>query len=149
MIKESLLETKEIRKLYHFINKKKLSFWKFISLGCEEGIMAQDLFDYFPDKCSAGFLSITVLPNGDVFPCRRLPMLCGNLVKQSFEEIYYQSNTLKYLRSKKCDSIECMSCLYYNRCGGGAKCIAYGIFKETTKPDPNCWNKELSLYSKY
>jgi len=140
-----LLEPAQVRKLWHYLLKKKQSFWPKISLGCEDGMLIQDFPCYQPNNCSAGHLSFTVLPNGDIYPCRRLPVLSGNLLKQSFKSIYYNSEPLKKLRNLHNINDVCYSCPHYEKCNGGAKCMAFGYFKEASSPDPQCWRlfKEL------
>lgn len=44
-----------------------------------------------PYHCSAGDTPITILPNGDVLPCRRMPVIAGNLFNQPLQEIYFES----------------------------------------------------------
>ena len=134
-----LLKPAQVRKLWHYILEKKQTFWPQISLGCEDGMLVQDFLRYRADNCSAGYLSFTVLPNGDVYPCRRLPILSGNLLKQSFKNIYYESKVFKKLRNPNNINDVCYSCPYYEKCYGGAKCMAFGYFKEVSSPDPQCW----------
>ena len=43
---------------------------------------------------------IIVMPNGDVLPCRRLPIVVGNLMEQTLFEIYYSSELLWRLRDR-------------------------------------------------
>jgi radical SAM protein with 4Fe4S-binding SPASM domain len=135
---ENLLNKKEVRKMYHFLMEKKFFFGEDISFGCESGIIAQDFYNHYPEKCSAGYVSLTVLPNGDVYPCRRLPIFCGNLLKQNFDDLYNNSPALKSIRNQNIND-KCLECFFYNRCGGGAKCITYGITGNLSSPDPDCW----------
>lgn len=135
---EELLSKNEVKEMYYLLMEKKVFFWKKILFGCESGILAQDFYNYYPEKCSAGHLSLTILPNGDVYPCRRLPIFCGSLLEQSFDDLYYNSAVLKKIRNQKAND-GCSDCFFYDRCGGGAKCITYGITGDLLCPDPDCW----------
>lgn len=138
-LKSLILEPGEIRALWHYIFEAKQNFYHRIGLGCEDGILVQDFPGYQTTGCSAGYLSFTVLPNGDVYPCRRLPLFCGNLLKKSFEYIYYNSETLKKLRNQNNINDVCFLCPFYDRCQGGAKCVSFAYFKDFSSPDPQCW----------
>ncbi len=138
-LKDSLLTPKEVRSLWHYILKTKKTLESQIGLGCEDGMLVQDFSDYRPGECSAGYVSFTVLPNGDVYPCRRLPIWSGNLLKQSFETIYYNSKPLQELRNRNNINDVCYFCSHYEKCHGGAKCIAFSYFGDASSPDPQCW----------
>lgn len=133
-----VLEPKELRMLWHYILKVRNNFWKPINFGCEDDMLVQDFPEYSTHGCSSGYDSFTVLPNGDVYPCRRLPIFAGNLLKQSFKEIYH-SKVFKELRNENNINTACYSCAFYEKCHGGAKCLSFGHFKDFTAPDPHCW----------
>lgn len=137
-IKKSVLTPEEVRKLFLYVLKMKRDFKSNVGLGCEDGILSQEMH-YLPIGCSAGYASFTVLPNGDVYPCRRLPLLSGNLLKQSFSDIYYNSKQLQRLRNLNNINDVCRSCPYFNECHGGAKCISYSYFGNPFAPSPQCW----------
>ena len=137
-LRKFLLSPQEIRKLYLFISETVKRTGMNISLGCEDGIFAQESH-YLPKSCSAGYLSFTVLPNGDVYPCRRMPIYSGNLLKQSFSDIYYNSKQLKKIRNLNNFAEICKSCPYFLECRGGAMCIRNAYFGIISSPDPQCW----------
>lgn len=133
-MKNYILTPLEIRKLWHYF----LKLQRF-GLGCEDGMLVQDFFNYRPGECSAGYVSFTVLPNGDVYPCRRLAIYSGNLLKESFETIYYSSKTFQKLRNMNNINDVCYICPYFEKCHGGAKCMAFSYFQNEFSPDPQCW----------
>ncbi|SHI90617.1 radical SAM additional 4Fe4S-binding SPASM domain-containing protein [Clostridium cavendishii DSM 21758] len=90
-----------------------------------------------PYACSAGDSLITILENGDVMPCRRLPIICGNVLKESLKSIYINNNIFKELKTKAIPK-ECAECVYAKRCKGGLKCLAYSIYKDYNRADPAC-----------
>ena len=138
-LKDSLLTPKETRSLWHYILKARQTPSGRIGLGCEDGMLVQDFPGYRSGDCSAGYISFGVLPNADVYPCRRLPIWSGNLLKQSFENIYYNSKPLRELRNRNNINDVCYACEHYEKCHGGAKCIAFSYFGDASSPDPQCW----------
>ena len=147
-IKKLILSPQETKKLYLYIVKtnQKLANQKLklrLNIGCEDGILAQE--GYEVNTCVAGYSSLTILPNGDVYPCRRLPIYVGNVLKQTLEEIFYESEELKKLRNPENTNIHCQNCIYFDECKGGAKCVSYGYWKDSYiddpqfLPDPQCW----------
>ncbi len=147
-MKKLMLSPRETKELYLYTLRaqKKLKEQKAklrLEIGCEDGILAQE--SYPANTCVAGYSSLTILPNGDVYPCRRLPIYVGNVLKQSLEEIFYNSRELKKLRNPENINIRCQDCPYFDKCRGGAKCVSYSYWKDTYLeepqflPDPQCW----------
>lgn len=89
-------------------------------------------------KCSAGDGLIILLENGEVMPCRRLPIIAGNIKNSSLKEIYFNSKIFKDLRSIKEPPKGCSKCNFWRICNGGAKCIAYGVYSDYTNGDYGC-----------
>lgn len=89
-----------------------------------------------PYRCTAGETLLAILPNGDVYPCRRLPIVVGNTRKQKLTDIYQNNTTLKELREP---SEACGSCYYKQSCKGGLKCLSYAQFGNFADKDPGCW----------
>jgi radical SAM protein with 4Fe4S-binding SPASM domain len=92
-----------------------------------------------PYHCRAGDTLITVQPNGDVYPCRRLPIHVGNLLETPLRELYYQSDLLRALRDRSRFSAGCQGCGYVRLCRGGLKCLSYAVSGDPFKGDPGCW----------
>ncbi len=92
-----------------------------------------------PYHCLAGDRLITVQPNGDLFPCRRMPIRVGNLLKTPLPELYYTSEHFLSLRSKKNLNRRCRSCRYGKKCRGGLKCLSYALTGDPFGTDPGCW----------
>ncbi len=92
-----------------------------------------------PYHCSAGDTLITVQPNGDLYPCRRMPIRVGNLMETSLLELYYQSKLFCALRNRHRISDGCQDCFYAKLCRGGLKCLSYAETGDPFKADPGCW----------
>ncbi|MCX7711193.1 MAG: radical SAM protein [Clostridia bacterium] len=92
----------------------------------------------FPYTCKAGESLITLLEDGTVLPCRRLPIVAGNIKESSLMEIYFESPTLKELRSEVGAPGRCSRCSYFILCRGGARCISYAVTGEYLSRDPGC-----------
>jgi len=90
--------------------------------------------------CLVGITGLTILSNGDVVPCRRLPIKIGKLPEQSISEIFFDSPELNELRNF--DAIEeCGECDIMSYCRGN-RCVAYSLHGDYFSPDPQCWRKK-------
>ena len=88
-------------------------------------------------RCTAGDRLLTVLADGSVMACRRLPIVSGNLRGTDLLTIYENDPALIRLRSVGVPQ-SCKSCGYSDLCAGGAKCIAYARKGRYDIPDPDC-----------
>jgi len=144
-LKDDMLEPLQLKEYYESINKisKKLN---------EAGsntivpthrslyfLAAEDKMSHRGYICPAGERLTTVMPNGDVFPCRRLPIKVGNLMEQSFFEIWYGNDILWKLRDRNEVNQLCLKCEYFEKCMGGARCVTYAYCDSPFAPDPQCW----------
>jgi len=93
-----------------------------------------------PYHCAAGDTLITVQPNGDLYPCRRMPIRVGNLMETPLVELYYESALLRALRDRNRVSEGCEGCRYAKRCGGGLRCLSYALTGDPFRADPGCWH---------
>ena len=92
-----------------------------------------------PYSCSAGSTLLAILSNGDILPCRRLPIKIGNLITDSLIDIYQNNSILKELRRNDNLDDACKQCYYCKSCGGGLKCLSFADSGDYNKKDPNCW----------
>ena len=88
-------------------------------------------------SCSAGRSLITVDEFGNIMPCRRMPIICGNVFETTMTDVYYNHKIFKQLR-ENCTPKECVSCKYSYFCCGGAKCQSYAEYNSFFKADPSC-----------
>ena len=97
-----------------------------------------------PYRCAGGDTLIAVEPNGDVSPCRRMPIRVGNLVENPLVELYTKSDLLRALRDRSRVAKGCEACRYARQCGGGLRCLAYAITGDPFAADPGCWHARSS-----
>lgn len=93
--------------------------------------------------CAAGVSGLTVLPDGTVTPCRRLPVPIGNIRKDSLREIWASSEVLNALRDKSRYKGKCGECKKWSACRG-CRAIAYAYSQadggdDILSEDPQCF----------
>ena len=107
-------------------------------------VPADDSSPPFPGGgCAAGVSGLTLLPDGTVLPCRRLPIPLGNVHRDRLREIWATSPVLEALRNKSRYSGRCGSCKRWAQCRG-CRAIAYASSKAQGSPDflaadPQCF----------
>jgi radical SAM protein with 4Fe4S-binding SPASM domain len=92
-----------------------------------------------PYSCSAGDSLLAILSNGDLLPCRRLPIKIGNLLTDNLTELYKNSVILNDIINKDNLDSNCLNCYYKMSCNGGLKCLSYTMTGNYNKKDINCW----------
>jgi AdoMet-dependent heme synthase len=90
--------------------------------------------------CSVGNNALTIMPNGDVFPCRRLPLKLGNIFETNLYEIWYTSPLLWEIRNPGNLKGKCNQCDYIPICRG-CRAVAYALTGDYLAEDPQCWKE--------
>jgi radical SAM protein with 4Fe4S-binding SPASM domain len=97
----------------------------------------RSLKDLVIGGCNIGAMSVSILHDGTVLGCRRVPIPIGKVPDQSLTEIFIKSNELNKMRKieeiQKCNQCEL---LHYCR---GCRAVPYGYFGSFFAPDPQCW----------
>jgi MoaA/NifB/PqqE/SkfB family radical SAM enzyme len=93
--------------------------------------------------CAAGVAGLTLLADGTVTPCRRLPVPLGRAGKDSLREIWAASPVLERLRDQAGYQGRCGRCRRWGECRG-CRAIAYAYSVARGKPDllaedPQCF----------
>ncbi len=96
-----------------------------------------------PYRCVAGETLITIMPNGDLFPCRRMPVTVGNVFKTPLASLYFNSPFLRNLRNQTKVSKGCEGCKSQEDCRGGLKCLSYAVHGDAHIKDPGCSYKAI------
>lgn len=91
----------------------------------------------FPYRCTAGKTLLTVMENGDLVPCRRMPIIVGNLLTDDMYKLYKNNDILKDLQKENIPD-DCKNCENSELCRGGLKCLTYAIFKDLNHKDIGC-----------
>jgi radical SAM protein with 4Fe4S-binding SPASM domain len=92
-----------------------------------------------PYHCTAGDTLITVQPNEDLYPCRRMPIRVGNLLETPLVDLYRKSPLFRDLRNREKVSKGCQGCCFSGLCRGGLKCLSYAVTGDPFRADPGCW----------
>lgn len=74
--------------------------------------------------CAVGLSGVTFMPDGSILPCRRLPITLGNILTDSFREIWTSSEVLARIRDRSGYQGNCGSCHRWASCRG-CRAIAY------------------------
>ena len=92
----------------------------------------------YGSSCPVANNTITILPDGTVLPCRRLPIKIGDIFDNSVADIMYGSILLNDFRKRYFH--ECSDCEQSKTCNGGCQGISFmsnGML--FNKADPQCW----------
>jgi radical SAM protein with 4Fe4S-binding SPASM domain len=93
--------------------------------------------------CSAGVAGLTIQPDGNITPCRRLPVSVGNVRADSLREIWATSPVLQALRDRSRYQGRCGACPRWAHCRG-CRAIAYAWSQsrgdnDFLADDPQCF----------
>ncbi len=103
---------------------------------------ARDPFVY---RCTAGRNLLTVMPDGAVLPCRRMPVVVGNALSEGLVDIYYRSPLLAALRKESVIARGCSACSRRTACNGGLRCLSYAVHGDPLRRDPRCFRGPSEL----
>jgi len=92
--------------------------------------------------CAAGVSGLTLLPDGTLTPCRRLPLPLGNVAVDSIRQVFTESPVLTMLRDRTQYTGRCAACGHWAECRG-CRAIAYACSRSSGKgdflgDDPQC-----------
>lgn len=88
-------------------------------------------------RCSAGTELLTVLADGTLLPCRRLPLPIGNCFETDMNVLYENSEIILDLKNSGIPD-DCLACPKSEWCRGGAKCLTYAVTGDYHGKDINC-----------
>ncbi len=87
--------------------------------------------------CLAGQLICLINVDGDVLPCSYFPKAAGNIRRQSFRDIWENSELFGQLRDFKSYKGKCGQCEFVNVCGG-CRARAYAVTGDYLDAEPFC-----------
>ncbi len=145
-LKNSILEPKELKNFYRQVLEANKSLIKEksslrISTGCESGLFNSEMGE-LSIKNYCGIIEgriMVIMPNGDIYPCRRLPIKLGNIKKDTMKDVYFGSEKLADLRNLNNAHIFCKKCSNFDLCFGGAPCVKYCYAGKLFVPDVQCY----------
>ena len=86
--------------------------------------------------CNLGEESMALMPNGDIFPCRRTPVKIGNILSDDFNDILIR---LKLLRESfnqnlkgSCNNCSVLECI-------GCRALSYALTGDLYEADRQCY----------
>jgi radical SAM/SPASM domain protein of ACGX system len=88
------------------------------------------------DGCSCGNSHLTILPDGNVYACRRFESLIGNIFTDKIYDIFLNENMDKYREYKNFK--KCSKCELLRFCRG-CPAVAFGYTNDFYSADPQCW----------
>jgi len=96
----------------------------------------------FLGGCSAGYFSLSVLSNGDVYPCRRLPIKIGH-ISEGIKKLILEPEVMRNLRdlAKLKENSQCEDVTYCRGC----RAIAYAVTGDYMAKDPMCFKNLVKL----
>ena len=87
--------------------------------------------------CSVGNNALTIMPDGTVYPCRRLPIPIGNILVDGLFSIWYDSELLWRVRNPDNFKGKCHNCDLFTSCRG-CRAMAYFCTGDYMAEDPQC-----------
>jgi radical SAM protein with 4Fe4S-binding SPASM domain len=91
----------------------------------------------YGSECIVGSDGMAVLPDGTLYPCRRLEIPIGNLMSERLTDIWKDSPILKSLQDRS---------RLKGRCGGcsiegciGCRAMTHALTRDYLGEDPHCW----------
>ncbi|WP_273379530.1 radical SAM/SPASM domain-containing protein [Symbiobacterium thermophilum] len=87
--------------------------------------------------CSAATQGCFIAHDGQVQPCRHLPLPVGHVLQQRFQEIWEHALLLRQLRDRDLLGGKCGECGYRGACGG-CRARAYEAYGFPLAQDPSC-----------
>lgn len=99
------------------------SFIKLKNIQCNDPIAFINQHNTYYSKnilggCMAGINSLCIDTEGNVYPCPRLRVFCGNLQNQSLKFIWEYNEILIKLRNRDLYTGKCKKCKFLYSCGG-------------------------------
>lgn len=90
--------------------------------------------------CSVGENALTIMHDGTILPCRRLPLPLGNIMSDNLFQIWAESPLLWRVRTPSGLKGKCGGCDYIAQCRG-CRAMAYAVTGDWLAPDPHCWHE--------
>ncbi len=134
-----MLDTAQTQDFFRIIQGEQQKFRMFSKIKIKSERALQFLVcGGVPYICKAAQSIFTILANGELLPCRRLPVTLGDCLRQSIIDIYENAEFIKEIKNAVLSN-DCLKCFYFGSCNGGLKCLTYAVKNLLTHKDINCW----------
>lgn len=138
-LEEAILSTNELKDVFSEIHSLALSQKKIRILLYRPLYALLDGNDpTVGAMCSAGTNALTIMHDGTLYPCRRLPIPIGNVLQDSLYKVWYTSDVLWNIRNTKNLKGKCSACDLIPQCRG-CRAMAYAITGDYLSEDCQCW----------
>jgi radical SAM/SPASM domain protein of ACGX system len=94
--------------------------------------------DTIYDGCNCGIGHLTILPSGDIYACRRMESVIGNVFADRLADVFLGEKMDAYRAFEKFE--KCSKCELLRFCRG-CPAVAYGCTHNAYSGDPQCWKK--------
>lgn len=88
--------------------------------------------------CHCGIEHMSILPDGNVYACRRMESKVGNALASSMEDLFLGQEMDTYRLFEKFE--KCAKCELKGFCRG-CPAVAHGYTGSMYSPDPQCWKE--------
>ena len=138
--KEQVLTSEQVRKTFEDIHQwaSKNSTPRVLQYRPLFCLLADD-DPHVGAMCSVGENALTIMHDGTILPCRRLPIPLGNIMKDNLFEIWAESPLLWKVRTPSGLKGKCGQCEHITQCRG-CRAMAYAVTGDWLSPDPHCWH---------
>lgn len=133
------LSAEDVRDIFADILRRKQELKQ---AGCSLKVRtSRPLWNLFDDSvggvCPVGYSCLTIMHDGTMYPCRRLPIPLGTIQDDGIFKVWYTSPILRLLRKRQ-DVDGCAGCRHEHLCGG-CRAAAYAKTGNFMGKDPMCW----------
>lgn len=104
----------------------------------EKGLLKIPADSGITDGCNCGRNHMTILPNGDVYACRRMESKVGNIKESDLYDIWNGDRMNTYRQYDK--FTKCGKCELKGVCRG-CPAVTYGYTHDIYGADPQCWKE--------
>ncbi len=143
-----MLDTGQVRQFYEKIFSLKIDGLEIVTgdpMAAQMRAASEtaDLGDIPAGGCAAGIAGLTILADGTLTPCRRLPIPLGRAGRDSLRELWAAAPVLEALRDRRRYGGKCGACRRWADCRGcRAIAYAYSLSRgedDYLAPDPQCF----------
>ncbi|MDL2229074.1 radical SAM/SPASM domain protein, ACGX system [Treponema sp. OttesenSCG-928-L16] len=90
------------------------------------------------DGCNCGISHLTILPSGDIYACRRMESVVGNVFKDRLADVFLGGAMDRYRNFSKFE--KCSRCELMRFCRG-CPAVSFGYSGNSYSADPQCWKE--------